>query len=809
MIKFRRSIMLFTSALALACGQGAYAADAASGKDADTLETVVVSGEKFGRTVMQTAASVSYVDAQAIETGALQEGRDAFERLVNVTTIADGRFAIRGVPFDNVTGAGYGALATLYVDDVRMTDKSTRYGPDMLWDVQSVEVLRGAESTLQGRNALAGTIHIKTMDPSFDWQAKARAIVSSGDGRDFAAAVSGPIIDDMLAFRLTGEKHDYNGFMTNPVLNSHKVDFADDYQFRGKLLFTPNNRLTVRLTAFYADIKRRDALSDTRVLGSDGYLPANPNLGLSTESGIAGQGSASRRVTYVNVPEFDHNRTGAGSLVADYRLSDSVTLTSETVFNNSQDYKQRDGDGGTFKYSYPSSSIVIANPYNIRGPYSGTAPVDPIQTQNQDGTIFSQELRAKYDGGPFKFLGGVYYTRERKWSDNFSVLVYRNVQPVVKATAISNGASSAIASYLASNYSNDAALYEFDRERVHVENYAVYGEAEYTLFDRLTFTGGLRYDFERNSSGVDTNGAVYGLADAAAMAKVSPLLGALTSGINSALNPFSTASSTATKNYSALLPKFAVRYAIDDNLTVGAVVQRAYRAGGVSVNVVRQLQTDLKPEYTTNYEGFARATFLEGRGHLEANVYLVDWKNQQVTVDLSTRQSDQIGANAGKSRLYGTEIQAGYDVTDEFNLYGGLGYSHAQFLDFHISLPASVTSLGISVASNALSNMDGKFFAAAPEWSSVLGLNWHNADGYFGNINTNFQGVSYATTANTAKNSARTLVNLRFGREFERFRLSLFANNLLNEYYITDNSNTARPALGQPRVYGATLDVHL
>jgi len=801
--------MLFSSALALACGQAAFAGDAASGKDAETLETVVVSGEKFGRTVMQTAASVTIVDAQAIETGALLEGRDVFERLVNVTTIADGRFAIRGVPFDNVTGAGYGALATLYVDDVRMTDKSTRYGPDMLWDVQSVEVLRGAESTLQGRNALAGTIHIKTMDPSFDWQAKARAIVSSGDGRDFAAAVSGPILDDTLAFRLTGEKHDNNGSLDNPVLNSHKVDFADDYQFRGKLLFMPNDRLTVRLTAFYADVKRRDALSDTRVLGSDGYLPANPSLGLATESGIAGQGAASRRVTYVNVPEFDHNRTAAGALVADYRLNDSVTLTSETVFNNSQDYKQRDGDGGTFKYSYASSTIAITNPYNIRGPYSGTAPVDPIQTQNQDGTIFSQELRAKYDGSAFKLLGGIYYTRERKWSDNFSVLIYRNVQPVVTETAISNGASAAVASYLASNYSNDAALYEFDRERVHVDNYAAYAEAEYTLFDRLTFTAGLRYDFERNTSGVDTNGDVYGLADPATMAQVSPLLGALTSGINSALNPFSTASSTATKDYSALLPKFGVRYAIDDDLTIGAVVQRAYRAGGVSVNVVRQLQTDLKPEYTTNYEGFVRRTFLEDRAYLQANVYLVDWKDQQVTIDLSTRQSDQIGANAGKSRLYGTEIQAGYEVTDEFKLYSALGYNHAQFLDFHVSLPTSITNLGIAVSSDALSNMDGKFFAAAPEWTAVLGLNWHNAEGYFGNINTNFQGVSYATTANTSKNNARTLVNLRLGREFEKFRLSFFVNNLLNEYYITDNSNTTRPALGQPRVYGASLDVHL
>lgn len=804
----KHQLAAYVSLLALAWTGQAAAQEAASATNATTVDEIVVTGEKFGRNLQDTATSVGYVGGRDIAESPMLTGRDVFERLVNVNiAAADGRFAIRGVSFDNTTGAGFGALGVIYIDNVRQGDKSTRFGADLLWDVQSVEVLRGAQSTLQGRNALAGAIYIKSQDPSFDWQAKARIIAAEGGSRDYAVAVGGPLLDDRLAFRLTAEKRLSDGFVFNPVLGDAHVSYADDLLLRGKLLWRPSDDVTVRLTVSHAEIERRDAPSDTRELGSNGYLPGASNLS-GFETGIVGQASANRRVTYVDVPEYDRNKTTAGALTAEWRLSPVVTLTSETTASYSDDYKQRDGDGGSFLYDgYPAKTITVQNPFNI-GDFgritNGVVTMSPLDMQREKFRMVSQELRVKYDAeGRLRLLGGVYYTKEHESEDNFSLLVYRGLQGLVKSSVPAS--FSGIAPLLASFYASDAPLYTFNAQPVDVENYAVYGEGEYDLTPQLTLNLGLRYDHETNTSAVINSGEVLGLADPTALAALNPGLGQLASAINVALDPFIEASSSADQTFEAWLPKVGLRYKVNEDVSVGAVAQRAYRAGGVSVNVVRQLVTPLAPEYTWNYELYLRSELFDRRARLNANLYYVDWSDQQVVVDLSSRNTDSIGANAGKSKLYGAELQFEGDVTESISLYSGLGYSHTEFTDFEVKLSDAVTALGIKVDPNRLDGLEGKAFPNAPEWSAVFGGRWRGADGAFANFNVNYISKSYADTANTRQNDARTLVSVRAGRDFGRFSASVFARNLFDVDYVRD-ANAARPLLGEPRVIGVSLD---
>ncbi|WP_300573684.1 TonB-dependent receptor [Phenylobacterium sp.] len=770
---------------------------------------VIVTGEKFGRNVQETATSVGYVSAEDIETSSMISGRDVFERLVNVNTAgANGRFAIRGVAFDNVTGAGFGALGTLYVDNVRMSDKSTRFGPDLLWDVQSIEVLRGAQSTLQGRNALAGAIYIKSIDPSYDWQAKGRVIASDGGGQDYAVALGGPLIADMAAFRLSAERRLNDGFVSNPVRGADKVDYADDLQIRGKLLIEPTDDLTVRLAVNYADIDRRDAPSDTRLLGADGYLTAAGGGAPGFETGVPGQAGAERRQTFVNVPEFDTTETWAGALTAEWRLSPAFTLISETGGQHSENYKQRDGDGGVFAYGY-AQPIVLQNPYGV-GDFSylgdGTVSADPVELQEETVEIFSQEVRLKYDaGGRLKALGGLYFTREHEAEDNFSMLVFRNVRPLVVQTAGGFGLTGANANLLASFYSNDAPLYTFNAQPVSVTNYAAFGEGEFDATERLTLAFGLRYDHEENTSDIINSGMVLGLADPARLAAISPQLAALAAGINAAIDPFAEAQSKATQTFHAWLPKASARYDLTDDVSVGAVAQRAYRAGGVSVNVVRQLITPLKPEYTWNYELFLRSELLDNRARFNANLYYVDWKDLQVTIDLSDQQTDSIGANAGQAQLYGFELQGDFDVTPSLKLYGALGYSHTEFTEFDVQAPEAATALGITVDPSRLDGLEGNRFAYAPEWTAVLGGAWQGADGFFASANANYQSASFADTGNSRKNGARTLISAKAGYDFGPVTGAIFVRNLFDVDYVKD-ANAARPLLGEPRIFGVSLE---
>lgn len=790
---------------------------------ATQLNELVVTGEKFGRTVKDSATSVGLVTSAEIEANSYLESRDAFQSMVNVNVAgANGRYAIRGVPFDNVNGVGVGALSTTYVDGIRLSDKAVRFGPDLLWDVSSIEVLRGAQSTLQGRNALGGAIYINSEDPKFDWHAAGRLMVQSQDGYDEAAMVTGPIIKDVLAFRLSGEAHTTGGPTTDPVLKSDRVDFADDAQIRGKLLFKPTDTLTVLATGIYANIKRRDAASDTRILGADGFLQPNPatqpgGTASNFESGVVGVASPDRRETFVNVPEYDTTHTAAWGLKADWKLTPSVTLTSESTYEHTSNYKQRDGDGGAYSYNYTvggvaQSTYAVTNPFHI-GPFagyipaSGVVPVDPANLQAERFDIFSQELRARYDnGGALRGLVGAYYTRESKREDNLTQLVFRNVRPSIVAAAIGLGhLTAAQANLFASFYSVDAPLYTFNSEPVLIHNKAVYGEGEWDITPRLTLNGGLRYDTEDNVQHITNSGTVLGLADPALLpAAFRPLA----IGINSSqsFNPFKTATQTSNQSFDAWLPKAGLRYRVSDDLTVGGVIQRAYRAGGSSNNVVRQIVTPLAPEYTWNYELYLRTSFMDKRGRLNANVYYTDWTNQQTEITLSTQQSDVIGVNAGHSQLYGFETELNFELTNEVSLHAGLGYSHTEFTSFAFTVPAAATPFGIPIDPHQFDKLVGNAFPYAPQWSGVLGASWRNADGWFANANANYSDVFFSDTANTRKGDARVLVSARAGRELGRVTAAVFVRNLFDATYVQDPSPD-RPLVGEPRMVGATLEV--
>jgi outer membrane receptor protein involved in Fe transport len=785
-------------------------ATAAGADQVTQLNAVVVRAEKFGRTLQSTATSVGVVTAADISAQAMMEVRDVYEQLPNVGIAgANNRFEIRGIPFDNVLGAGYGQLGTLYVDGIRMADKSTRFGPDLLWDVSSIDVLRGAQSTLQGRNALAGSIYITSFDPTYSWTAAGRALASNGGGQDEAVELGGPIIDHVLAFRVTAERHIMDGFVYDPVLG-RDVDFANDGQYRAKLLFQPTHALTIHATAVYSDTKRRDAPSDKREVGPNGYEVLSTTQGPGFETGVTAPGAPLTYTSYDNVLEYDSTHTFGSNITADYKPIRGLTLTSTSSYLYVNNYNVRDGDEGNFDYTgYAGSTIPIVNPYQIGGfgayTASGTVPVNPIDLQQEKFHTFDQEFRARYDnGGWFRGLVGAYYTHEQREETNFTMYVYTGVQALAASTAEEFKVPAATANLFGSFYSNDAPLYTFNAEPVNVENFAVYTEDEFDLTRHLTLDLGVRYDQEHNDSGVITSGQVLGLANPTTLSHISSSLGLLASEINAALNPFRNAEDAASMNFHALLPKASLRYKVNDDLTVGGVVQKAYRAGGVSVNVVRQLVTDLQPEYTWNYELFLRSTAFDKRLRFNANIFYTNWFNQQVAVNLSGISQDTLGVNAGHSVLYGYEAQLDGDLTPNITLHAGLGHSHTEFLSFKVNVPQNASALGVTVSPDIDSDLRGKEFPYAPRYNGNIGGTYH-LGGFFFDLNGNYQGVSYSDVANTLKDGARFLVNSRAGYHWDKATAYLFVRNLFNRTYVQDD-NLTNPLLGEPRVFGGAVE---
>jgi outer membrane receptor protein involved in Fe transport len=783
------------------------------------LAEVVVVGDKVERTIQKSSTSVAYLTAGDIENSNADIASDLFNRMVNVNGAGfEGTFVIRGVIFDHVTGAGFGELGTEYLDGVRLVDRAIRYGPDLLWDVNNIDVLRGAQSTLQGRNSLAGAIYITSNDPTYTWQESGQASYASGDTYDAAATISGPIIDNRLAFRATIERYSTDGFISDPVLHSNNVALSDQLQGRLKLRFDATPDFSVNAVFGYSEVRRHHETSDTR---ADSDAPATEPLsavGINPYVPTAEVNSPYQRISLANVPEFEQVKTYIGGLNTKWLLGNGFTFTAETTYLALVDFNQADADFGYFNYNqgYPSSTIAVENPLgigNFASIKSGILKVNPIQQERLTERMFTEELRLKFGGERLRGVFGVYFAKEKHGQDSLNLLMYNNVPALVSSTAESFGLPASAANAVASLYTLDAPVFVLNSAPVEVTNYAAYAEGDYELTKRLTLTFGLRYDAEHNVTGTATAGAVYGLTSPS---KVPPPYAPLVRALNNAIDPFiNPQRGTFSGMFGAWLPKAGVRYRLGDDISVGASVQRGYRAGSTSIDPLQAPPynvSQLQPEYTWTYEVFWRQVFMGGRARFNANVYFTDWTDQQVNVFLSQTFNDFQGYNAGHSQLYGFESEAQAKVTPDLSVHGGVGYSHTEFLSFDAKLPRGLPAINAASANGQFASFVHDSFPFAPPWTVVLGADWKGRGGVFASGAANYQARSFSSVPNVNRavpsdaftNSARTLVDLRAGWERAGMRLSIYVRNALGKNYLT-SADPVRPTLGDPRAVGVSF----
>ncbi len=210
-------------------------------------ETIVVTGTKQFLSLQDTQTSVSIVTAEDIQQRGLYNLEDIVLRTPNLSTGGSSLndISIRGISFGGVGGAGNGVTGNIYVDGAPSSFSANR-GALHLWDVEQVEALRGPQSTVQGRNALAGAIIFQTADPEYDFGLDARILIGNENSRQYSGAVTGPIVADQIAFRFSADYREVDFEVINQ-LNGTNTRFQDGLTLRGKLLFEPSALEGVRL----------------------------------------------------------------------------------------------------------------------------------------------------------------------------------------------------------------------------------------------------------------------------------------------------------------------------------------------------------------------------------------------------------------------------------------------------------------------------------------------------------------------------------------------------------------------------------
>lgn len=256
-IRIKTLLVAGVAASAIAGGT-ARAADAAP-----ATSDIVVTAERANRTLRETSSSVVVSTREDIDKASgVYSLNDLLGRIPNILATEPGNDmpAVRGV---DGTGPGGGPTAffaggrprfSYLVDGRTLSFNEATFGDTSLWDIDQVEVYRGPQSTLLGRNAIAGVVAIRTADPSFDWRGAARGTVGNRDETRLSGAVGGPIVPDVLAFRASADwqrSQDFIDFAPYP-----RVDNPGRYDtktFRGKLLLTPSPGLRSLLTVSYQD----------------------------------------------------------------------------------------------------------------------------------------------------------------------------------------------------------------------------------------------------------------------------------------------------------------------------------------------------------------------------------------------------------------------------------------------------------------------------------------------------------------------------------------------------------------------------
>ncbi|MDA1077062.1 MAG: TonB-dependent receptor plug domain-containing protein, partial [Proteobacteria bacterium] len=223
---------------------GAAIAGSVYAEESRRIEEVVVTAERRQSTVADTSISITAIGAEMIEDLGIQNANE-FVDFIPATTRDNFDIRIRGVGRNFRALGGDPGVATYY-NGVYSEDALIALTENGLWDVERIEVLRGPQGTLYGRNSIGGAINYITKQPTEEFSGLVRAQFGDNDTKELYGALSGPIIGDKLLARLTGSKRSRDGFQEGQF-GSEDIDAVNDQNFALALEWKPSDDWNINI----------------------------------------------------------------------------------------------------------------------------------------------------------------------------------------------------------------------------------------------------------------------------------------------------------------------------------------------------------------------------------------------------------------------------------------------------------------------------------------------------------------------------------------------------------------------------------
>ena len=739
-MKITRNLFL-TALMSGSTLSGIGAAPALAQDDAAYGDEIIVIGRGREESLTEVPIATTVFTDDAIEDARIDRVDD-FIALTPGVTIANAQdsgtnfITIRGM---SQTRNGEPPVAVV-IDGVLQVN--SRSFDQALYDVASIEVLRGPQGALYGRNATNGAIIITTQGPSDEFEGYIQGTYGRGNEYAIEGSVSGPLIEDRVGFRLSARYSDFDGIYDNVALGD-EVGFYEEFNVRGHLDFDLSENFTADLRASYTE-NDGDAL-----LFSFQGVSTDPVTG--EVDGFPGISDADvvQRVFSANNPGFDDREVGQVSLRWAYDFGDAK-LTSVSAY----DWLTQSNGGDQFPYTANST----ANP--------GISFFDGTQTQFVDVEAFSQELRlTSPDDQPFRWMvGGYYLSTDRFIASTTGADLDQGILPVREMPFLGDP-SNPTTSFLADDNDNTA--------------WALFFNLAYDVTDSLEFAFAGRYDEDDREQTVSALNGFY----AADGSLVGP------AGAPGAVN---------TATFDRFQPKVTARYLLGDDASIYASWGQGFRSGqfnqngvaaaaaGAGVNGVLDVYGQ---EDSGTIEGGFKASFLNGQVRTAGAVYRTKVENAPYFVFIGPVGA-QVLVGIDEVEIIGGEFELNASLAEGLDAYIGVGVSDSEVKKYTLN-PAAVGNKAPYVPSMT--------FNAGMQYRTPV----TSSLGVVGRVDYERRGEQFWDPENTTARSAINLVNLRGGIEANDGQWSVIASvqNLTDEVYNSEWVLGGFAHAGAPRVW--------
>lgn len=743
------------STLAHAQGSAGVGTQQSGTSDNQGLADIVITAQRRAENLQDVPIAVTALSTTEL-AGASIQGQLSLPKLtpnLNFTIVS--AFAstyIRGVG-TQFANPGLESSVSVYFDDIYIPRAGS--AQFSFHDIERIEVLKGPQGTLYGRNATGGAIRIITVDPKPDFEGKASVTYGTDNRLQIDGVLNLPIAEG-VALRLAAKHDENDGYSRNVAPNAPQRRFQNRNEelYTAKLLIEPADNFRIKLSGDYS---RKD---DREGVAFWNLFPAAPEQIGAVLGGCVSPNfydGCNDSIAQNKITQY------GGELRIDVDF-DTATVSSITGYRYEREYGRSDLDG------------------------TG-ADVQPAAGKPKT-TQFTQELQVTSNSGnAINYVAGIYYLRERS---QYAFTVF--------GSAISGGFGPLFPQF------TDPVFMGFGG--IEAQSFGPFAQLEYELTDRLKLTAGGRYTYERKKLRFNYGGL--GQVD---RATGFPVPGTFIRAPFGACSAVITSACEAEEDLNIVrkfTPKVTLSFTPIDPLMVYATFSRGFKSGGFNLPSFGAVDS-VQPEILDDYEvGFK---FQEGPIRFNGAAFYYDYKDLQIQLTDQTTGGTRV-KNAAGARIWGVEADLTWAVSSNFEFGAGGGYLDSKYKNFvgdayvpcgqvaglpestpeetvgkQAGLAACAAQGGLGLALVGGQSLSGNRLVNAPKFSGYLrGAYTLPVDGV-GTFQLssilNYRTVAYFDPANRFPDRKRALLSARvqWTSENERYYLALWGENLTDKKY--------------------------